>query len=69
MFNEEEKENLELDCEKFAVAIRKLYGVENIVILARKGDALATMGGEKDSVCRAIIRVADKFHNEGVKSF
>lgn len=66
---EELNEGLESDCQKFAEAIRHLYGIDNVVILTRKGDTLGTFGEESAAVAKAIIMIADKFHNKGVKSF
>lgn len=67
---EQETESLQMDSDKMIESFKRLYGLDNVVILARKGDSLGTFfGSDDDIVASTIIAVAHKFHNEGVKKF
>lgn len=60
-----ENESLQIDSEKICEAFKKLYNVDNVVVLTRKGDELGTFSVDSDSVTRAMIKVAHEFHNNG----
>ncbi len=63
------EESLELDATKMETLLKKIYKLDNVVILTRKGDQLGTFCSDDPAVTRAILEVAQKFHNEGVKKF
>ena len=64
-------ESVEVDSRTFMEAVKRLYpSIDDIVILIRDGDSLMTFGSnESDAVTKAVIHVADKFHNHGQKRF
>jgi hypothetical protein len=64
--SKEQAESLEADCLKICEAFKRLYGLENVVFLTRIGDTLGTFSDSSDAETVAIIRVADRYHNEGM---
>lgn len=58
-------ESLEIDSMKICESLKGLYGLDNVIIIATEGDKLITLSDSDDSITKAILRVADKFHNEG----
>ncbi len=65
----EKCESLEADSMKICKMLKKLYGQDNIVILTQEGDTLGTFSDSPDGVTLAMIKVANDFHNKGIKKF
>ena len=63
-----DNESLQTDCTKIETAFKKLYNLDNIVILTRKDDQLGTFCNDPSEVVLAIIEVAHKLHGEGLQS-
>lgn len=62
-------ESLETDCIKVCKSFKKLYDLNEVVIIAREGNSLYTLTDCDDEVAKKIIEVSHKFHNEGIKRF
>lgn len=69
MENKTTMESLEIDSLKVCEAFKRIYKLDDVIILTRSGDILGTFTDSDSASSLAVLKVAHDFHVKGRADF